>query len=553
MKIDKKRYLLINQHLLVFLTVVVIGLLLSDCSDDFLEEKPLDFLSPAVVYTDQAGYESAITGLYEQARNTYFKEDGTKKYSLQLGTDIATVGEKGLADFMDYVTWQNPTQWFVEHYWSQMYREMIPRANTILHYGEKEGNMDWATEEEKNAILAEARFFRAWAYNFLANLYGGVPIVDRIYGEVKADFQRNTRQEVYQFAQEDLEYATQWLPDEPPFDGRIGKGAAYHLLTEVNINLGEYDKAIESASEVIGSGTYQLMTERFGNHTGEPGDVYSDLFATENQNRASGNLEGLFVIQFETRATPGGTADDVKWYGCSWLRAWGPKWWSLKDPDGNSGMLLNEDSLGRGVAWVRPTDYFNYTVWENSDGDIRNSEHNIRREFYYNDSSSAYYGQKVDISLIEVDTMEQFFPMIRKIEGEAEKEEGATYGRSFDDVYLMRLSETYLLRAEAYFLNGQAQNAADDINVVRARAKAPLISASDVDLDFILDERARELIIEESRRLTLSRMGKLVDRVRLYNWHSASSIQDYHELFPIPQSTIDANIDAVLEQNEGYN
>lgn len=552
MKIDQNNNILILPFIRNIFVIAVFGLIVSACNEDFLDEEPLDFLSPDVVLSDQAGFESAIIALYEQARNTYFLEDGTKKYSLQLGTDVAFVGEKGLTDFMDYITHLNPTQWFVEHYWSIMFRHMIPRANIIIHYSEKPVNMEWATEEEKNTILAEARFFRAWAFNFLAKLYGGVPIVDKIYGEVKADFKRNTQQEVYEFAKEDLEFAAQWLPDEPPHDGRIGKGAAQHLLTEVYINLGEYDKAIESATNVITSSVYQLMTERFGNHTSEPGDVYSDLFATGNQNRSSGNLEALLVIQFEPRTTPGGTAGDNQWYGCSWLRAWGPKWWALKDPDGNNAMVLNEDSLGRGVAWVRPTSYFIYNVWENSEGDIRNSIHNIRRDFYYNDTSSAYFGQKVDISLIEVDTMEQYYPLIRKIEGEAEKLVGATYGRSFDDVYLMRLSETYLLRAEAYFLDGQTQQAADDINVVRSRAKAPLISASDVDIDYILDERARELIIEEDRRLTLSRMGKLVERVRKYNPHSSSTIQDYHELFPIPQTTIDANIDYKMEQNDGY-
>ncbi|HYH57487.1 MAG TPA: RagB/SusD family nutrient uptake outer membrane protein, partial [Anseongella sp.] len=137
-------------------------------------------------------------------------------------------------------------------------------------------------------------------------------------------------------------------------------------------------------------------------------------------------------------------------------------------------------------------------------------------------------------------------------EGDAELTEGTNYGRSFKDTYIMRLAETYLLRAEAYFLSGDLQSAANDINAVRTRAGAGQVTPAEVDLDYILDERARELIIEENRRLTLSRTGKLVERAREYNPQSGGSIQDHHHLFPIPQSSIDANIDAELEQNEGY-
>lgn len=101
---------------------------------------------------------------------------------------------------------------------------------------------------------------------------------------------------------------------------------------------------------------------------------------------------------------------------------------------------------------------------------------------------------------------------------------------------------------------GDLANAAKDINTVRARANASPISANDVTLDFILDERARELFLEEPRRRTLIRLGLLVERVRKYglmeDWRN--TIQDYHGLWPIPQDVIDANYGSVIEQNPGY-
>src|SRR5690625_6251136 len=74
---------------------------------------------------------------------------------------------------------------------------------------------------------------------------------------------------------------------------------ANHLLSEVYISLGQYDEAIKSASELINSGDYQLMTERFGSKMDEPGDVYSDLHQAENMTRSSGNMEAIYTWQFE--------------------------------------------------------------------------------------------------------------------------------------------------------------------------------------------------------------------------------------------------------------
>ena len=100
---------------------------------------------------------------------------------------------------------------------------------------------------------------------------------------------------------------------------------------------------------------------------------------------------------------------------------------------------------------------------------------------------------------------------------------------------------------------GDKQKAADDINVVRARAEAPPVDAGDVDIDYILDERARELILEEFRLLTLTRLGKLVERARKYNSITGPTYQDHHNLWPIPYSEIEKNLEGDIQQNPGYN
>ncbi len=541
---NAKKKTLVFFHLLLLLGI-------SGCDDKFLTEMPKDSLNPDVVLTSKAGFENYITALHQTARNELTREDLTMFFDQNIGTDVATTGQEPAVNFRNYATYLIPENPVAQTFWNWGYSNMLAIANTIIVYAEKPeiANM-WTSDAEKNAIIAEAKFFRAYTHNLLANLYGGVPIVDTIYTGPKTDFVRNTRMEVYESAQRDLEFASAWLPQtvEKAKEGRIVKAAADHLLTEVYINLGSYQKAIESASKVIDSGLYKLMTERFGVEKDQPGDVYSDLFKDGNQNRSSGNLESIYVWQFE-HFTPGGGGSSR---GNHNLRGWGPFTIHIRDPDGNPMIIV--DSLGRGVGWVRPTNYFLYDLWaEDWNNDIRNSSYNIRRNYYYNNPVSAYFQKPVEKKTSLEDTMQNLYPTIRKIEGKPWNDNN-TSGQTAKDFMVYRLSETYLLRAEAYFRNGDIGNAVNDINSVRSRANAKPAAAGDVSIDYILDERARELITEEPRRRTLMRMGKLVERVRKYNIRESTrnTIEDKHELFPIPQTAIDANFSVPLGQNAGY-
>ena len=139
----------------------------------------------------------------------------------------------------------------------------------------------------------------------------------------------------------------------------------------------------------------------------------------------------------------------------------------------------------------------------------------------------------------------------------------------------MRLSETYLLRAEAHLGKGNLAAASDDINEVRSRAGAQPCSANDVTLDYILDERARELFAEEHRWVTFSRLSNnpnlasnshlnkgnvLVTRVKKYGWNypnvtdgtTRPNIGDHQYVFPLPIGFIQANTGSDIPQNAGY-
>jgi hypothetical protein len=370
---------------------------------------------------------------------------------------------------------------------------------------------------------------------------------------------RASKEDVYAFIIDDLLSGTENLRATEIKSGRITKAAAYHLLTEAYIAIGQWTKAIDAASAVIDNPHYELMTSRFGSRLNETGDVYWDLFRIGNQNRLSGNKETIWAIQIEYE-TPGGGIETGA-AGFTMERAWGSRYYSLKDPNGANG-FVESDQYGRPVGWCTLTDYVAYDIWDidndgNYDNDMRNSSNNIHRfdrgDFVYNNPSSAYFGQQAQLVTVQSQAPRYWFPYFMKNTTPFNHPGGVTNtGRIWRDYYVMRLAETYLLRAEAYLGAGELGLAAADINKVRERANADLITNSDVDINFILDERARELTMEELRTLTLMRLGLMYERTRDLNKWSGTTIADYNNLWPIPQREIDLNTGAELTQNPGY-
>ena len=347
---------------------------------------------------------------------------------------------------------------------------------------------------------------------------------------------------------EDLEFASANLPSENPGDGQLSKAAADHILAETLISLKDYTGAIQAASLVIDNSQYALMQSRFGSSTSIDGDVFWDLFRINNQNGSSGNTESIWVWQLDFTTLNGEPKNRL-------TRCWGPRLERVKDSEGNRAYVVppaSIDTLGRGVGFVHPTEYLEYTIWESDfNNDIRNSKYNMQRRFTNNNPASPEFGQMMVPRASDLSRNHNVF--VKKTAAREGYPQGYdTDGRMYTDMYAIRLAETYLLRAEAYFLNGDNTNSTADINIIRNRAQATPIPSSLITLDYILDERARELVSEEPRRLTLARMNKLAERVRLYNPVSAPSIQDFHNLWPIPQDAIDANLEAELIQNPGY-
>ena len=250
--------------------IVSILIFLSGVSCDqevFLTEKPKDFLTPENSFTSKKLFESALGNIYEGNRSQFYSShDGIDVYDLMgIDLDLAWWNNNSPGVYQEMFQWNtfNADRGFVSKWWRFFYRQIF-KANSIIGRSES-GVVTWNSEAEKNAIVAEAKFLRAYYYRFLANMWGGVPLVLEETAGPKYDYTRATREEVYRQCKEDLTFATQWMPtvDEVP-GGRAPRAAAFHILAEVNIQLGDYQGAITAASAVIDGGKYALMTERFG-------------------------------------------------------------------------------------------------------------------------------------------------------------------------------------------------------------------------------------------------------------------------------------------------
>lgn len=554
-----------KKHILLLVTLLV----MSACSEDTLKETPRDFLYPGTAYSDVIGIEQGIFGIYEDVRNRWYRNGGSQAYGLfGMGTDVGYDGETpgGQRFLTNYVTSVTPEYSVILNWWRYLYAE-IQMANTVLEGVKNMDDSKWDDEAQKLAFEAEARFFRAWAHRIAVTLWGDVPLVTEVIKTVKTDFVRTPKADIYQQIEDDLVFATQNLPvpGTEAAAGRLTQGAAWQLLTEVYLAQSKFQQAVEASSAVIENYNYALMTQRFGEKTDVfgSGDVYYDLFRYENQNPPV-NTEGIWVIQFEPNVE-GGSSNP-------WSNIYSPRLSYLGNaPDGQAAFNPQyQDTLGVGVARSRGTNLVFYYVWkDNWNNDIRNAEHNIRRHFYYSNPLSAYDGQLIDLSKyapgtrnLFKDTTNYIYPFVMKVwEPVIEVQRYGTNpargggGTVHTDFYAMRLAETFLLRAEAYLGLGNKAAAAADINVVRARANAKPVLPDDVDIDYILDERVRELYAEEMRMITLLRMGKLIDRTRRYNdnpMQLGANIQDYNNLWPIPQQQLDLNRDVKWEQNPGY-
>lgn len=550
--------------------------MLASCDDAVLDEVPLDFYSPESAFSNVEGFEAALTGLYAKERAVYYS-GGDVNFSLIFGTDTfmeaRLVGNGTDEKIIDFQKAFASTKYVPKYYWDENYK-IISAANVII----KGAEVSTLSQVRLAPLVVEAKFFRAKAYRDLVYLYGDVPLTLEPVTVRKDDFVRAPKIEVLEQMVKDFQEAAEKLPSISAVkDGKISNVVAYHYLAETLITLGKNAEAVVALNQVIGDPNVKLMTARFGRRSSVFGkDVYWDLFQRGNQNRASGNKEALWVAQIE-EDVPGGFVDTKGRNNNVLERFHVPAIWSLTDNKGKPGYLgrASSDNVGGGgVSFLQPTPYLDTTVWPAGwSSDLRCNNANFLKDSFYDNPASVAFGKSINDPLYRSTNRGatpaagawRFYRWFVKATTPGDHptflndptqvnsfNQGGT-GGTYHDMYILRLSESLLLRAEAYTNLGNTTAAAADINVVRTRALATAVTPAEVTINYILDERARELCLEEQRSITLRRLGKFVSRVKLYNPYSAPFALPHHELMPIPLNTIQANLGAIMPQNPGYN
>ncbi|MFH6601882.1 RagB/SusD family nutrient uptake outer membrane protein [Maribacter algicola] len=543
--------------------ILVLALAFSiESCDKFIEEELITDVSAASYYTTEGGFEDAVKATYSTFKPFYGQEMGAAMTTF--GTDIWTNGADGGHKFFNFYDGQlNGASSYVTATWDLWYQG-INQANAVINRS-AEVDMD---EAQKNLRIAEVRFLRAFFYFNVVTTYGDAHLSLEETEGVEVEANKTSQSEIYaQAIVPDLEFAIANLPNEQDEYGRATKPAAEFLL----------GKALLTRSYTsFGEGSDASRAETlFGNVINNYGfellDNFADLWDINNQE----NSEMVFVIPNSKAQVD----SDVDPFGHRWHL------YFLHEYDVRRGMTRD---INNGRPWKRhrPTDFM-LTLWDRTI-DTR-YDASFKHVWYANKEEpateavgdeparaaiaigdTAIYipgpGKDIDWPQSRQDAVpylvysndeynERLFPSMNKWIDATRPDRQKVNGQR--DFILMRLGDAYLLRAEARLAQNNTTGAAEDINVIRMRAAVPgqeaasQITAADVDLDFLLDERARELVGEGHRWWDLVRTGTLVERVRAHNPQGAPNIQDYHTVRPIPQNQIDRTLGG-YPQNPGY-
>jgi hypothetical protein len=506
----------------------------------------------ASYYETPAGFEAVINASYEPLRTFYGQERGM---SLTVfGTDEFTKGADGSYKFFnDYTPQLNAGVDFLRDTWGDFYRA-INTANVAIAQAPT-ADVAGAT---KAIRVGEARFLRALYYFDLVRLFGDIPLTLTPTTAPSTEATREPVAKVYEAIVADLLAAEAALPVTQSQIGRATKGAAQHLLAKVYLTRaapGDMARAADMGKKVITSGAYSLLPR------------YAELFAMGNER----NREVIFAVQYNadpivTPATPGGNRSHL---------------YFLMEYDVRPGML-RDVANGRPFKRFKSTDWL-LGLWDRStdtryqdtylDVWFANNPATIPRvngvpRFAVGDTSIWLPGVEISAAEraaraakgYEIYTPSQYtqriFPSVKKFMDPTRPALNEERGQR--DWVIARLAETYLLVAEALVRDGKPGEAVEYINPVRRRAAKTGVNpatmdvtAGQVTLDYVLDERSRELAGEGMRWFDLVRNGKLAERVNRYNPEAAAGLKAFHVLRPIPTTQIE-RVTTEFKQNPGY-
>jgi len=529
----------------------------SSCTD-VLEEKPVGLATADSYYATPKGIEDGLKAVYSTLRKFYGQQEGF--FLTVTGTDVFTNGFGGVTnspDINNYSANLLGTNAMVTTVWDNFYIG-INQANAIINRAPK---VEQLSEAERNRIMAEARFIRALYYFHLVQQFGDVHFsLEETIG-VQTTANRTPVKTIYdQGIIPDLQFAIQNLPAKAAKYGRVTKPASEALLARVQLTLGNWAEAERLAASVIKNYDFQLVKpfSRLWDIDNEMNSevIWSVQFTSDPLTNGDGNKSHLFFI-FDYAQNPTIIRDLAngrpyqRFMPTNYLiKLFDPAKDSRWDGTFKTVWIANNKGTINGKAVVPGDTAIKIVPYPVADA-VQNTV-----PYWLIDFNDNWVGGTVN-NLEIGGGQRRRFPAVKKFMDPLRTSVNAEDGRR--DFTVIRLAEVYLIAGEAAFRQNKNTEAATYFNVVRTRAaisgKEALmqIKPADVNLDFILDERARELVGEVDRWYDLKRTGTLLERVKKYNLDAAPNIKEMHLVRPIPQTQIDRVTNSgEFVQNQGY-
>ncbi|EHQ27446.1 RagB/SusD family nutrient uptake outer membrane protein [Mucilaginibacter paludis] len=544
--------------------ILLAGILMfSSCTKKLDEYNPSGFTA-STFYTKAVGFETLVNAAYTFSRFWYGKEEGY--LAAEMGTDIWTSGAG------------DPYPMFTQYYNLQGTADPLPLLWNNLYAGVNLcntgiagiGNVTDYTAAQKTTREAELRFLRAFYYWHIVETWGGVNFTTTPTDGAVTTANRTPVETFYTQIFTDLKFAVANLPVSTTDYGRATIPVAKAFLARMYLTRGMNAEAFALADDVIKNYGYALQPR------------FVDLWNMGNLK----NKEVIWAIDYSTNLANNDLSSSTYPYGHYRGSNNGHMMYLMVYDQVNSALLARDIPNGRPFNRYMPTLAYLNLFDQANDSRYSGSFQNV----WYANKAGNYNGNAIKVGdticytpnatiplasqskkyitydLPKVYDMATSIPIQRKFVISLSKFKDSTRAsvaeaQSARDVFVIRLAEMYLVAAEAKFNLGDPGTAATYINVIRTRAAKPgkvaqmQITPAQVSIDFILDERARELGGEQLRWFDLKRTGKLASRIQTMNPDAAANFKSYHLVRPIPQaSQLDPTTNKdVFTQNPGYN
>lgn len=494
------------------------------CTDDLNTEPKVELSLEQLLQQDPNAIEGIMSKLYGSFALSGPKGPGSSDISDDPGESPFLRGIINLQDFtadgmknrwgddgLDQLTttsnWDENNKFFRYLYNRAYYT--IPQCNNLINIL---GSVDVANEEQ---VLSEIRFLRSLSYYYLIDCFGkGVLATEDNFGETNP-LPEASRLELFNYVESELLAIENTLPNTNSY-GRANKSVARMLLAKLYLNAevytgtARYTEALTFTKKVIDEGGYSLspsFVSMFSGDNNSSTEIIYPLIADPLVSQSFGNttyiVNGSLNSATMTLSSYGATEG---WGGHRATKAWYGLFGSLGTSTDDRAQLF----------WTAGHTYemTDYKEWTNGYPSIKFRNSNFI---------------------------------------------GGTTPTSFSgtDFPLFRLADAYLMYAECVVrgaTGGSISQAVDYVNDVRERSNASIITAGDLTLNFLIDERGRELNLEGHRRSDLIRFGMFTGGSYLWPWKgntlNGTSIPSTYKLFPIPVQALQANPN--LTQNPGY-